>query len=73
MKIPKEIENALKERAKAAETLREMDYIITKFIMDNGIEVSKDDYLTGCAIYIEPQGSADRVRQAIRAKECEQE
>lgn len=73
MKIPKEIENALKERVRAAETLQRMDVIVTKFIVDNDIDVPSDDYLTGCEMYIDPQGSADRVRQAIRAKEREQE
>ncbi len=69
MKIPKEIENALKRRVRAAETLLETDHIVSNFIEENGIEAEECDYLTGVEMYANPQASADRIRKAIRAKD----
>lgn len=69
MKIPREIENALKKRAKSAEVLNEMDHIISEFIRDHDIEAEECDYLTGVEMYSNPQASADRIREAIRAKD----
>ncbi len=71
MKIPKEIENALKRRVRAAETLLETDHIISNFIEENGIEEEECDYLTGVEMYANPRASDYRIRKSIRAKEGE--
>lgn len=68
MKIPKYIENALDRRVRAAETLSDMDKIITDFINDNGIEAEECDYLTGVEMYANPCASAERIRKAIKEK-----
>lgn len=68
MKIPREIENALKRRADAACKLMKADAIITDFIIENGIDAELYDYATGVEMYANPYDSADRIRQAIRRK-----
>lgn len=68
MKIPREIENALKRRVNAAYKLMEADDLITNFIIENGIQVELYDYATGVEMYENPYDSADRIRQAIRRK-----
>lgn len=69
MKIPKEIENALKRRVRAAIALLETDAIITDFIEKNEIKAEEYDYNTGIEMYANPLDSADRIRKAIRAKD----
>lgn len=68
MKIPREIETALKRRADAAYQLINDDIIITDFIIKNGIDAELYDYAAGVEMYEHPYDSADRIRQAIRQK-----
>lgn len=68
MKIPKYIDYLLDRRAKLAESLNSVDYELTKWIDKKGIEVESCDYATGCEMYVNPDASADRVREAIKNK-----
>lgn len=66
MRIPKEISAALKKRTKAANDLNEADRIVSDFILDNGIAVEEEDFLTGVEMYANPFASECRVREAIK-------
>ena len=68
MKLPKYIDNLLKRRAKLANDLMDVDYQITQFIAKYNIEVESCDYCTGVEMYVNPDSSAERVRQAILSK-----
>lgn len=68
MKIPREIETALRRRVKAAIELNSADFVISKFIRENDIEAEECDYCTGVEMYSNPYESADRIREAIKAK-----
>lgn len=68
MKIPKEVENALKRRVNAAIKWNEADIIVSRFIDENGIDCESFDYHGGVESLVNPIDSAYRVRQAIRAK-----
>lgn len=68
MKIPSEIENALKRRVNSAYKLMQADSIVTDYIIKNKIDVETYDYAAGSEMYVNPQHSADRIREAIRRK-----
>lgn len=68
MKIPKYIDELLDRRAKLAELLNTVDYKVTKWIDEHGIEVEDYDYATGVEMYANPYASADRIRKAIENK-----
>jgi hypothetical protein len=67
VKIPRDVSAALKRRTKAAEELSDADTIVTRFIEENGIDVSDEDYCTGYEMYANPYASEIRVREAIKA------
>ena len=66
MKVPKYIEYALKQRAKAAETWYKYDNIITDFIRKHDIDVSDEDYCGGVEGIVNPEESAASVLQCIK-------
>lgn len=68
MKIPKYIEKALDDRVKAADKFNGADRIITQFIEKHDIDVNSEDYLGGAESLVNPDASADRIREAIENK-----
>lgn len=69
MKLPKYIDKLLYRRAILARFLLEIDWTITEFLHRNNIEADTADYCGGVEIYVNPEDSAERVRQAIINKE----
>lgn len=69
MKVPKYIDILLNRRARLARSLLEIDWTITEFLQRNNIEVDTSDYCGGVEIYVNPESSSSRVRQAIISKE----
>lgn len=69
MKIPKYIEKALADRAKAAYKFNSADHIITQYIEKHDIDVEQYDYCGGVEAIVNPDASADRIRIAITNKE----
>lgn len=70
MKIPNEIENALKRRTAAAIEWIEADYIVSQFIDENDIDCEDYDYHGGVDAIVNPAASANRIRKAIAAKKA---
>ncbi len=68
MKVPKYIEKALEQRAKAATKLIETDCVISDFIRENDIEAEYDDYQLSVGIFENPYESSERVKEAILKK-----
>ena len=69
MKVPKYIEKALEQRAKAATKLIETDCVISAFIREHGIDAEYDDYQLSVGIFESPYESSERVREAILRKD----
>ena len=67
MKIPKYIENALNKRQKAAYDWNDADFVISRFIHENGLEDEIDtaDFNGGVEAIVNPAESNERIRQAI--------
>ena len=65
MKIPKNIENAIEQRAKAAERFNYYDYIISKLIDNNGIDVDGGDTHGGVESIVNPWTSARKLKESI--------
>jgi len=68
MNIPKYIENAIEQRAKAAETFNHYDYVLSAWLDKNDICVESYDSHGGAESIINPWASADRVIEAIKSK-----
>lgn len=70
MKIPKYIDEALKKRTKAARTFNHYDYIVSRWIVKNGLENDIDTacFLGGVESIVHPDEAEDEVRQAITQK-----
>lgn len=68
MKIPKYIEKALDDRVKAADKLNSADLIISEFIEKHDINVEDYDYRDGVEAIVNPDASAERIREAIKNK-----
>lgn len=65
MRIPKYIDEALRKRANAACRFMNYDCIVSDFIEKNGIQLDTMHYRLGCESLINPDNSANAVRQAI--------
>lgn len=67
MKIPKYIDEALRMRTKAAQRFLDYDFIVSRWILDNGIDdyLETEDFCGGVEAIINPQDSEDRIREAI--------
>lgn len=66
MQIPKYIEKALERRVNAAEKFNNADIIISDFIEKYDIDVEIYDYHGGVESIVNPDDSAERIRQAIQ-------
>lgn len=69
MRIPKYIEEALRKRTNAAYKFMDYDCIVSDFIERNGIELDTMHYGLGCESLVNPDNSAEAVREAILAHE----
>jgi hypothetical protein len=67
MKIPKYIDEALQKRTNAAFKFMNYDCIVSDFIEKNGIELDPMHYGLGCESLLNPDSSANAVREAILA------
>lgn len=67
MRIPKYIDEALRKRANAAFEFIQNDAIIAAFIEENGVELDTMHYGLGCESILNPDSSANAVREAILA------
>lgn len=66
MKIPKYIETTLNKRVKSAENFHKYDLIISEFLDKKGIQVDEIHIRGGCESIVNPYGSCDSVREAIK-------
>lgn len=67
MRIPKYIDDALRKRTNAAFDFMDYDCIVSDFIEINGIELDPMHYGLGCESLLNPDSSANAVREAILA------
>lgn len=70
MKVPAYIDEALRRRTRAAETYTRNDFIISKFLDDNGLsnEINSEDFHLGVEGIVHPKESEKRIRIAIVRK-----
>lgn len=73
MRIPKYIDEALRKRANAAFSFIQNDAIVSAFIEKNRIELDSMHYGLGCESILNPDSSANAVREAILAHENHKE
>lgn len=71
MKIPKYVEKLIARRCRLAKELNSTDVELSHFLERNGIEVEEYDIYGGCEMYANPDGSGERIREAILLKETE--
>ena len=71
MKIPKYVEKLIVRRCRLAKELNSTDVKLAHFLERNGIEVEEYDIYGGCEMYVNPDSSSERVREAILLKETE--
>lgn len=71
MNIPKYIEKALNDRVKAAYKFIEADNIISEYLEKHNFDedVDTSDFRGGVEALVNPDASAERIRQAILDKE----
>ena len=71
MKIPKYIDEALRKRSDAAYRFLKYDFIVSEWICNNGLEeyIEPEDFYGGVEAIVNPDDSADRIREAILNKE----
>lgn len=69
MRIPKYIDEALRKRTNAAYKFMDYDCIVSDFVENNGIELDPTHYGLGCESLLNPDSSANAVREAILAHE----
>ena len=65
MKIPRQIDTALRLRTKYACLLSDKCAIVDKWLDKNGIECAYYDTYGGCEIYTNPYNSEQRIRKRI--------
>ena len=67
MKIPKYIDEALRMRTKAAQRFLNYDFIVSRWILDNGVDeyLETEDFGGGVESIANPRDSEDRIREAI--------
>lgn len=70
MKIPKYIDEALKKRTKAAWAFNKYDYIVSDWIVKNGLDDKIDscNFFGGCESIVNPDSSEHTIREAILQK-----
>ncbi len=65
VRIPKEVDKALKQRTKYAQKLQVECAIIDDFLIKHDIDAGSENYLTGCEIYTNPLSAEMACRDAI--------
>lgn len=73
MRIPKYIDEALRKRTNAAYKFMDYDCIVSDFVENNGIELAPMHYGLGCESLLNPDSSANAVREAILAHKNKEE
>lgn len=73
MRIPKYIDEALRKRTNAAYKFMDYDCIVSDFVENNGIELDPMHYGLGCESLLNPDSSANAVREAILAHKNKEE
>ena len=68
MRIPKEINQALNNKAKYYELAVCYGYIVDDFLDENDIEVEDCDRATGCEAIVNPKLSIKNIKEAIKEK-----
>lgn len=68
MKIPEYIEKAIDRRTRLAYQLDDACRIVDDYIRKNGLteEIETYDWLGGVEIYVNPEDSGKRIKEAIR-------
>jgi len=66
MKLPEEIDRALKARTHLAKQLITECVIVDNFLLKNKIEPEDASWLTGVEIYANPDAAEAEVRRAIQ-------
>ena len=69
MKIPKYVEKLITRRCRLAKELSSTDINLARFLEKHGIEVEEYDIYGGCEMYVNPDSSAESIREAILLKE----
>ena len=69
MKIPKYVDLMLKERVRAAVAWNEADFAVSCWCDSHGIELDTCDCHGGVEGIVNPEESADRIREAIKMHE----
>lgn len=65
MKIPRQIDTALRLRTKYACLLSDKCGVVDEWLDENGIECEYYDTYGGCEIYANPHDSEQRIRECI--------
>lgn len=65
MNIPKKIEKLIEQREKYAWSIMRADSELFEWLEGNEIDVEEYDVRCGCEMYVNPDGAASRIREAI--------
>lgn len=68
MDIPKKIEKLINQRCRYAELVEKIDYELSIWLKKNRINVDEQDVFGGSEVYLNPIGSANRIRKEILEK-----
>lgn len=68
MDIPKKIEKLINQRRRYAELVEKIDYELSIWLKKNRINVDEQDVFGGSEVYLNPIGSANRIRKEILEK-----
>lgn len=66
MKIPRDIDNALRRRTRAAESFLDADLIVSSYIDEVGADVDSYDYYGGVESIVNSRSSEKRIREALK-------
>ena len=68
MDIPKKIEKLINQRCRYAELVEKIDYELSIWLKKNRINVDEQDVFGGSEVYLNPIGSANRIRKEMLEK-----
>ena len=68
MDIPKKIEKLINQRCRYSELVEKIDYELSTWLKKNRINVDEQDVFGGSEVYLNPIGSANRIRKEILGK-----
>ena len=69
MKIPKYIDRLIDKRRRLADELQLTDWKLCEWLDKNEIETFPEDSRGGVEMYVNPEESAERIREAIERKQ----